>query len=186
MCAPLFYTTHPPTVSNCWWVGSHRDEASTHKSLGGPQCPENYSARDPHPHRDSEHYFPTKTFVTRIQNIICHKKGLVIPATNPPLVQDLVGTLVPAPPPHRLRSFSFALHRDSAQSLPCSFTGQQQQHLRRQVGGPQCPEIFSGMSTVLHRVYLPWKHPRRRIELVFQMTCPTGARLGAVRLWKDT
>jgi hypothetical protein len=40
------------------------------------------------------------------------------------------------------------------------------------------------MSTVLHRVDLPWKHPCRRIELVFQVTCPTGARLGAVRLWK--
>jgi len=35
------------------------------------------------------------------------------------------------------------------------------------------------LSTVLHRIYVPWKHPRRQIEVVFQVTCPTGARLGA-------
>ena len=92
----------------------------------------------PFPHQvvkritNSEHYFPTNTLSQERPGHSSHK----------PLVQDLVGTLVPAPPPRR-RSFSFALHRDSALSLPCSFTGQQQQHLRRQVGGPQCPEFFS-------------------------------------------
>jgi len=72
MCAPLFYTTHPPTA-NCWWVGSNRVEASTHKSVGGPQCPENYSAHNPHPlpppsckkNNEFRTLFPYKHFVTR-------------------------------------------------------------------------------------------------------------------------
>jgi hypothetical protein len=37
VCSTFLY--HSPTT-NCWWVEKYREAASTHKSLGGPQCPE--------------------------------------------------------------------------------------------------------------------------------------------------
>jgi hypothetical protein len=33
-----------------------------------------------------------------------------------------------------------------------------------------CGESAVAMNKVLHRVYLTWKHPRRWIEVIFQVT----------------
>jgi hypothetical protein len=51
-----------------------------------------------------------------------------------------------------------------------------------------CEKSGVAMSKVLHRVYLTWKHPRRSIEVTFQMTdfFLNKRALAPLRVYKGT
>ena len=118
VCSTFLYH-HLPTT-NCWWVGNYREEASPHKSLGGPQCPEIFSP-PPNAHTPSR-----KISLPKFSN-----KGVVI--STQPLVQFGSNSGMR----HR-RSLFRPPSRQRAKVM-LFFT---EQHLRRRVGGPQCPEFF--------------------------------------------